>query len=797
VLAALRFSAPEREPLATLTEPEWKQALDFCDRTQLTLALGLRCRESLPGWVRSRIDANLASTAERWLRIKAVYSEAALAFQAAGLEFAVLKGFSHCPLFVNDPRHRPQGDIDLLFPQSQLLPARDAALRLGYEPITPFDRHPINHLPTLVRKTGWQWRGGDHFAVDIPLALELHFQLWSEDTEGLGPQGLGEFWDRRQEAEVDGLHFVALHPADAIGNACLHMLRHLLRGSLRPYHVYELAWLLHHHTADTALWTAWSDLHHESMRGLEAICFAIAQSWFGCEMPAPAQQAIVGLPVDVQRWLTMYATSPLTGWFHPNKDELWLHWTLLHSTASRVSMLRRRLLPLQLPGPVDAVHVPEDLRTWRIRWRSRWRYLSTIASRVAHHLAALPPTAWSALRWFGTGTGLGRQYWRFFFSEAFFDFGMFVFFFLYNLYLLQLGFRENFLGLMSGVMTAGSVAGSLLAVVAMQRFGIRRTLLAAFALTAALSALRAYVTFPPALLALSAAAGVTSAFWPVAYSPAITQLTTTKNRALGFSLICSAGISIGILGGLAASRLPGWIAWLHPASAGIASYRFSLLLGCAIVLLALVPLSRVQFGALPPSERKLQRPSPLVWRFLIAMAAWNLGTGALNPFFNVFFVRRIHLPVEQVGFVFSAAQIAQVIAILFAPLVFRKFGLTRGISGMQLATACALLALAAAGGPWWAAGAYAGYMMSQYMSEPGMFTLLMEGVRAGERSSASALNFLVSFSGQAIAAAAAGWLLARFGYPPVMVGAAVICVLAALLFRVLLANPKPDAPSSP
>ena len=61
---------------------------------------------------------------------------------------------------------------------------------------------------------------------------------------------------------------------------------------------------------------------------------------------------------------------------------------------------------------------------------------------------------------------------------------MFVFFFLYNLYLLQLGFRENFLGLMSGVMTAGSVAGSLLAVVAMQRFGIRRTLLGSFALTA-------------------------------------------------------------------------------------------------------------------------------------------------------------------------------------------------------------------------------------------------------------------------------------------------------------------------
>jgi predicted MFS family arabinose efflux permease len=184
-----------------------------------------------------------------------------------------------------------------------------------------------------------------------------------------------------------------------------------------------------------------------------------------------------------------------------------------------------------------------------------------------------------------------------------------------------------------------------------------------------------------------------------------------------------------------------------------------------------------------------------VLRFLIAMAAWNLGTGAMNPFFNVFFAQRVHLPVQQIGYVYAASQVAQVGAILFSPLVFRKFGLTRGIAGMQLATAFALLGLAAAGGPIWGAVGYSAYMMSQYMSEPGQFTLLMEAVRAPERNSASALNFLVSFAGQAIAAAGAGWLLSRFGYPPVIVLAAVICVIAAILFRVLLADPKPETPS--
>ena len=86
----------------------------------------------------------------------------------------------------------------------------------------------------------------------------------------------------------------------------------------------------------------------------------------------------------------------------------------------------------------------------------------------------------------------------------------------------------------------------------------------------------------------------------------------------------------------------------------------------------------------------------------------------------------------------------------------------------------------------WAAAAYTGYMAFQYMSEPGMFTLLMESVAVAERNSASALNFLVTFAGQAIAASAAGWMLARFGYPPVLAAGAAICVAAALLLRGLL-----------
>ena len=794
-MGSLRFHSPQPELLAELSEREWTAALNWADRTQLTLPLGLTNRGHLPDWVRSRIDSNLAKTVERWQRTKAVYREAAGAFEAAGIDCVVMKGFSHCPRFVDDVRHRWQGDLDLLLTAEKVRPAFDAALELGYTPIIEDDPHPTNHLPTLIRKTGWTWKG-DYFDPDMPLALELHFAVWDQRTERFGPAGLQHFWERRERRSIDDLRFTGFHPADEIAVASLHLLGHLLRGSLRPSHVYEVAWMLDHNVNCDAFWKAWKELHDPSLRRLEAICFALAQSWFDCRMPDAAVEEVQALPPDVSRWLEMYSGSPLSGLFHPNKDELWLHWSLLDSKRARLAVLRRRLIPQNFPGPADAVTIPEEQLTSRIRWRARWRYLAHLSERAVHHTRALPPTVGSAIRWHWSRVGLGSQYWRFFFAEGFFDFGMFIFVFLYNLYLLQLGFREDFIGRVSGLMTAGSIAGTLLTAVALRRFGLRTTIQGAFGLTALISALRAYWTPTPALLGMAAAAGVTSAAWPVAWAPAIAQLTNEKNRARGFSLISSAGIAIGVLGAQAAGHLPGWLSRWNFASSSVQSYRESLLAGCVMVLLAMAALARVNLGGAQAEQRKFRWPSRLVLRFLAAMVLWNLGTGAFNPFFNVFFARRIQMPIEQIGYVVSASQIAQIAAILASPLVFRRFGLVRGIAGMQFATGIALLALAAAAGPAGAAAGYVFYMTAQYMSEPGMFTFLMEAATEEERGSASALNFLVSFAAQAVAAALAGQMVAHFGYPPVLLAAAMVCAGAALLFRVLLRDSEQAAPSS-
>jgi hypothetical protein len=397
VFDALHFTSPRFDALSGLTDVEWRQLIDFCRRTQLAIPFALGCHDHVPVWVADLFNQNLANNAERWRRTKLAYQEVRGAFEAAGLEFVTLKGFTHAPLFVADPRLRAQYDLDLFFPREQIYAARDLALRIGYEPLGGGNRQLVDHLPTLIRKSGWEWRG-DYFDPELPLALELHFRLWDRGTEGVAIPGVEDFWERRQRRTIEDLEFTSLADIDLPGYASAHALRHLLRGDSRASHLYEIAYFLERNR-DAEFWRVWRECHDEPLRRVEAICFAIARQWFGCRLPAIPQEEMERLPEPVRAWLAAYAHTPLVNLFHATKDELWLHLSLLDPGCSRLRILRRRLLPLRLPGPVDAVHLPDDAVGWRVRLRAAGRYFVFLISRTWRHARALVPTLWSGAVW--------------------------------------------------------------------------------------------------------------------------------------------------------------------------------------------------------------------------------------------------------------------------------------------------------------------------------------------------------------------------------------------------------------
>lgn len=392
-----------------------------------------------------------------------------------------------------------------------------------------------------------------------------------------------------------------------------------------------------------------------------------------------------------------------------------------------------------------------------------------------------------------SGKGLGREFWKLLATSFLFDSGMFIFFLLYNLYLLDLGFHEDFLGWTTGAMAIGTIVGCLPGGFFTQRFGLRRTLLVCFSMIPATCALRAVSTSGPWLIALAFIGGTVGALWAVALPPAVAQITDSENRSFIFSVFFAAGIGFGVAGGLVGGYLPKLLLFLPSLHGAVEAKRAALLFACGLAVLALWPAWRLKFNAPVVPEKRQYPRNRFVRRFFPALAFWSLATGAFGPFFNAYFSRNLHVSVERIGAIFAGAQMVQVLAILVAPFIFRWFGMVNGIVYTQLVCGVSLAWLAMSRGGWVSAAAYASYTGFHWMSEPGMYTLLMTRVRQSERAGASALNVLVISGARATAAVIAGVAFARFGYPLVMVATAGAILGSGCLFRFLLGDHEREA----
>jgi len=174
-----------------------------------------------------------------------------------------------------------------------------------------------------------------------------------------------------------------------VGYASLHLFRHVLHGSTKIFHVFEIASFLERSAADEAFWTEWRKLHAPGLRRLEAVVFALAEAWFGCALAPAAREEIAQLPASTRAWFGEFALSPATQLFHPNKDEIWLHLSLLERWCDRWSVLRRRLLPGNLPPPSRATESKSKQAV----------YAAWFAGRLRHHAVSLVRVVGSWWRW--------------------------------------------------------------------------------------------------------------------------------------------------------------------------------------------------------------------------------------------------------------------------------------------------------------------------------------------------------------------------------------------------------------
>ena len=168
------------------------------------------------------------------------------------------------------------------------------------------------------------------------------------------------------------------------------------------------------------------------------------------------------------------------------------------------------------------------------------------------------------------------------------------------------------------------------------------------------------------------------------------------------------------------------------------------------------------------------------------MALWSAIQASFPPFANIYLSRQLHVPLVQIGVIFSTAQVMQFCMGLLAPVVHRWLGLVNGIVAMQIFVAVALGAMDLAGHGSPAVAFYLVFAGTQWMSSSGLYSLLMNESPGENLSTASAMTMFCNALAGAGATAGAGILFTRFGYPHVLAGIATFVFATAILFRVLL-----------
>jgi hypothetical protein len=414
LFAALQLRGGHTEHLEGLNDSEWKSLLSFCERADLTLSLWQIRNCRFPHWVGERLENNAADNAKRFERVKATYLEVADALGKRDIQYVVMKGFAKCPEYVSDPRLRIQSDIDLYCPGDAIHHASDALSAIGYRPDQTVDYSRADHLPTMFRAANWSWRG-NAFDPEMPLPVELHYCLWNDKTFRFPAPDLDGFWGRRVMRSFEGFSFPTFSDVDGLGFYALHTLRGLLTGDRIARDVYELSVFINRHVADAAFWAYWREYHDDTLRSMQAIPFCLAKAWFHCHTFPEAETEIDNLSPAIQKWFHNFAWSPLEGMFHPNKDRLWLHLSLLNSSRARRSLFRQVLFPTRIhPLRTPSANFDNFGRARKI-WPTQLhvKYLLFYVARSAYHMRATPSALWHGLRWWASQRQLGKQFWIF------------------------------------------------------------------------------------------------------------------------------------------------------------------------------------------------------------------------------------------------------------------------------------------------------------------------------------------------------------------------------------------------
>jgi hypothetical protein len=399
ILDYLRFDEQRFEESSSwlsLDELAWRCGLRFSDMAGLSLHLRERLLQrddfsKLPASIQTELEQRHSDNVQRTNSMLQEFVDLNQQLQNANIRYLSLKGCFLAPDFVEPLERRAQYDYDFLVRKEDLERAYRLFLQIGYSALHSTRDLAVDHLPTLVQKTGWQWKG-NYFAAEIPRGVELHFQLWDSDFELLPIRTLDKVWERACSRTLGSTEVPTLCREDTLLYVTLHAFRHLLRNDLRLSHLYEIAFFLERSSEQTRFWedVIASIRQCPNTTKMVATTFELARFLFGPALPSPVRHFIEHhLPAMAASWVHTYGKAGAIHCYRKNRNALLLHLSLLDSYSGRWSLVRQRLLPRHLPLPTYGVQVRPEAQNLRFRVVKTARYLGLLVQRCAFHIRSL------------------------------------------------------------------------------------------------------------------------------------------------------------------------------------------------------------------------------------------------------------------------------------------------------------------------------------------------------------------------------------------------------------------------
>jgi MFS family permease len=367
---------------------------------------------------------------------------------------------------------------------------------------------------------------------------------------------------------------------------------------------------------------------------------------------------------------------------------------------------------------------------------------------------------------------------------------------IFNLYILSLGFKEDFLGL---ILSLSSVSIGLFAIPAAfvcDRLGRKKTLLLSSILLA-LSLLVLYNTTSKELLVFfSIAYGVASTLSLVTGATFLVENSTAYERMHLFSvyyiIYTFSTLSGNMIGGFLPAVLADWQAnpFLLEAGGAIA-YRLTLYVSLAAIIISLLPLAyikektsseNVSMGGRLRVYKSIFR-SKTVRRMVLFYCLFGIGWGTSLPYFNVYFDVVLGASANQIGLIFSLSQLVMMAGYFFVPMLTEKLGKIRLASMVQALSIPFLLIFTFASSLPVAAFGYVMRYMFMNMANPVLNSFKLEIVSAEQRSIINSVMWMACYTFVGMGTYAGGMMMAGGkNSMPFLVTSVFYAVTAALYY---------------